>query len=279
MLSCCIKELMLLLVSSTQNASVKGFQILDGILFFLIDKPTKALIEKRELKRQPEAYREYTWDTKRQKTKRQTLTSPQLELNQSTKLIKERGPPFKQDLAQEKRLQTKEFFILRIDKTSLSKTIMFLSFQTVQNKQKGAARQVFPRFLSTKEADHPEKVSLTVNERTQWTPNKENTRSHKTLALGQWTRMWFIVSSLAQHKKHLFAKIQPLLLSWSWVRTFPQEASQAKKTHLCRRKRAPNDAPRKRDCTTRFKSIVKGLYRKNPILRCFPQPSILQSSN
>ena len=51
---------MLLLVSSTQNASVKGFQILDGILFFLIDKPTKALIEKRELKRQPEAYREYT---------------------------------------------------------------------------------------------------------------------------------------------------------------------------------------------------------------------------
>ena len=66
---------MLLLVSSTQNASVKGFQILDGILFFLIDKPKKALIEKRGLKRQPEAYREYTRDTKRQKTKRQTLTS------------------------------------------------------------------------------------------------------------------------------------------------------------------------------------------------------------
>ena len=70
---------MLLLVSSTQNASVNGFQILDGILFFLIDKPKKALIEKRGLKRQPEAYREYTRDTKRQKTKRQTLTSPQLE--------------------------------------------------------------------------------------------------------------------------------------------------------------------------------------------------------
>ena len=122
---------------------------------------------------------------KKQKTKRQTLTSPQLEPNQSTKLIKEQGPPSKQDLAQEKRLQTKEFFILRIDKTSLPKTIMFLSFQTVQNKQRGAARQVFPPFWSTKEADHPERVSLTVNERTQLTPNKENTRSHKTLALGQ----------------------------------------------------------------------------------------------
>ena len=45
-------------------------------------------------------------------TKRQTLTSPELEPNQSTKLIKDRGPPSEQNLAQEKRLQTKEFFIL-----------------------------------------------------------------------------------------------------------------------------------------------------------------------
>ena len=64
------------------------------------------------LKRQPEAYREYTRVTTRQKTKRQTLTNPQQESNQSTKLIKERGPTSKQDLAQEKRLQTKDFFIL-----------------------------------------------------------------------------------------------------------------------------------------------------------------------
>ena len=59
------------------------------------------------LKRQPEAYREYT-----RVTKRQTLTSPQQKPNQSTKLIKEKGPTSKQDLAQDQRLQTNEFFIL-----------------------------------------------------------------------------------------------------------------------------------------------------------------------
>ena len=36
---------------------------------------------------------------------------------------------------------------------------MFLSFQTVQNKQRAATRQAFPRFLSTKEADHPIRLS------------------------------------------------------------------------------------------------------------------------
>ena len=58
--------------------------------------------------------------------------------------------------------------------------------------------------------------------------------------------MWLIVSSSTQHKKHLLPKFHPLLLSWSRVRTFPHEASQAKKTHLSRNTRAPNDAPRKR---------------------------------
>ena len=61
-------------------------------------------------KRQRETYREYTRVTTKQKTKRQ-LTNPQQEPNQSTKLIKENGPTSKQDLAQNQRLQTNEFFI------------------------------------------------------------------------------------------------------------------------------------------------------------------------
>ena len=179
------------------------------------------------LKRQPEAYREYT-----RVTKRQTLTSPQQKPNQSTKLIKEKGPTSKQDLAQDQRLQTNEFFILWINKSSLLKIILFLSFQIIQNKQRGVVSQAFLHFLSTKEASQPKRVSLTVSGRTQLTPNKVNTRSHKTLALEQWTRMWFIVSSSAQHRKHMLAKFHPLLLSWSTVRTFPHEASQAKKPTL-----------------------------------------------
>ena len=62
-------------------------------------------------KRQRETYREYTRVTTKQKTKRQ-LTNPQQEPNQSTKLTKEMGPTSKQDLVQEKRLQTKKIFIL-----------------------------------------------------------------------------------------------------------------------------------------------------------------------
>ena len=100
---------------------------------------------------------------KTKSTRKHTLTNPQLEPNQSTKVIKEWGSPTKQDLVQEKRLQAKEVFNLWIDKASLSKAILFLSFHIVQNKQRGAARQIFPRFLSTKESDQPRRVSLTVS--------------------------------------------------------------------------------------------------------------------
>ena len=108
-----------------------------------------------------------------------------------------------EELAQDKRLQMKEFFNLWIERTSYSKTILFLSFQTVQNKQRGAALQALLRFLSLKGASQPKRVSLTEKGITQLTPNKENKRSHKTFALEQWIRMWFIVSSSSQHKGHL----------------------------------------------------------------------------
>ena len=44
--------------------------------------------------------------------KKQTLISPQLEPNQSKKLIKGKSPTSKQDLDQDQRSQTNEFFII-----------------------------------------------------------------------------------------------------------------------------------------------------------------------
>ena len=129
--------------------------------------------------------------TKNRKQKGQTLTSPQQEPNQSKKINKERGPSTMEELAQDKRLQMNEFFNLWIDRTSFSKTILFLSFQTIQNKQRGAARQTLLRFLSFKGASQPKSVSLTENGRTQLTPNKENNRSHKTFALEQWAAIFY----------------------------------------------------------------------------------------
>ena len=102
----------------------------------------------------------------KQTTKTQALTDPQQEPNQSTKLNRDKGPTAIEELTQDKRLQTNEFFNLWVDKASLSKTILFLSFQTVQNKQRGAARQAFLCFLSLKETYQLNRVSLTENGRT-----------------------------------------------------------------------------------------------------------------
>ena len=72
--------------------------------------------------------------------------------------------------------------------------------------------------------------SLTMECITQQTQKKENKSSHNTLVLPQCKRMWSIDSSWVWHRKHLLAKDQPLLCSWSRVKALPQVASQAKST-------------------------------------------------
>ena len=72
-------------------------------------------------------------------------------------------------------------------------------------------------------------MSPTEKERTQSTPNKENKKSHNTLVLTQWIRMWSMVSSSSRQKKHLLAKNHPILFTQSNINTFSQEACQAKK--------------------------------------------------
>ena len=52
-------------------------------------------------------------------------------------------------LAQDQKLQKKEFFNLYIEKVSLSKTTLFLSHHTAQKRHRGAALQTFLHFLPT----------------------------------------------------------------------------------------------------------------------------------
>ena len=108
----------------------------------------------------------------------------------------------------------------------------FLSFHTTQKRYKGASFQAFLRLLPTKDPNQPRRVSLTEQGRTQVTPKRANNNSHKTLVFVQWIKMWLIDFSSTRQKKHLLARVQPLLLSWSKVKTFPHKASQAKKNPL-----------------------------------------------
>ena len=87
--------------------------------FFWINKRTRIYKIKGAWKATQSIQEVYKRHLKNRKQKGQTLIDPQQEPNQSTKLNKVKGPTTIEDLAQEKRLQTKEFFNLWIDKTSL----------------------------------------------------------------------------------------------------------------------------------------------------------------
>ena len=134
--------------------------------------------------------------------------------------------------ASDQRQQTKELFKLRIESSSPSKGILFLAFQTIQNKHNGPSLHTFLCFLSTNRPCHPNKVSLTDDGSTQDTQKRAKSNSYKILVFTQWTRISSMDSSSTWHKKHLFAKDHPLFWTWSNVKAFPQVTSQAKKLTL-----------------------------------------------
>ena len=72
----------------------------------------KDKLDKGCLKGDPEHRGSIQASPKNRKQKGQALTGSQQEPNQSTKLNKGKGPTTIEDLAQEKRLQIKEFFNL-----------------------------------------------------------------------------------------------------------------------------------------------------------------------
>ena len=115
--------------------------------------------------------------------------------NQSRKLKRVKGTSFIHPFAYDQRKQTKELFKLWIKSSSSSKAILFLVFQTIQNKHNGPPLHTFLRFLSTNEPCHRNRVSLTDDGNIQDTPKTAKSNSHKTLVFTQWTRRWFINSS------------------------------------------------------------------------------------
>ena len=70
-------------------------------------------------------------------------------------------------LAQDHNVNKKKDFILKAEGISLSKAALFLSFHTVQNKQRGAANQILFRFLPTLALCYARRVWRTVNGNTQ----------------------------------------------------------------------------------------------------------------
>ena len=109
------------------------------------------------------------------------LYPPQQEPSQSTKSTTEEGPKFKNNLAQSQRLQRKACLSPWMDCSSTSKALLFLFFQMVQNKHRGAASHTVFHLLPTKESCHPKSVSPTKEESTQGTPNRESKRFYNTL--------------------------------------------------------------------------------------------------
>ena len=72
-----------------------------------------------------------------------------------------------------------------MDITPSSKTILFLTFQTDQNKHKGSAFQTILRILPKKDLFHPKRVSLTEERNTQDSPNKVKSNFHTSLVFSQ----------------------------------------------------------------------------------------------
>ena len=126
----------------------------------------------------------------------------------------------------------KEYFNLCIDNISSLNANLFLVFQTIQKMWRGAALHAFLCFLPTKEPCQLRRVSVTEEGNTQDTPNKVNSKSHKTLVFEQWRRRWSMVSSFSRHIKHLFANARPLFWTISKVKALPHVASHAKELIL-----------------------------------------------
>lgn len=125
-------------------------------------------------------------------------------------------------LVSSQRKYMKELFKFWMDRSSAEAT-PFLTFQTVQNRHKGAALHTSFILLSTKDPFQPFKSCLIEEWKSKATPKKEeNKKAHNTLILTQWSKLLSINFSFL---RHLFAKDLPLFLSWSRVKTFPHAAS------------------------------------------------------
>ena len=119
------------------------------------------------------------------KDKRTNKPDPYLVANQSTKSIKEKVCSSIYTLAQFTKVYKKMDLIFWSFLSTSSKTLLFLSFQMVHIKQRGAALQAFSIFLPTKDPCHPRRFLFTEECITHCTPKREKIRSHNILAFSQ----------------------------------------------------------------------------------------------
>ena len=136
-------------------------------------------------------------------------------------------PPLIYTLTYIEKLLRKIFFILWTSNSSLSKNLLFLSFQIVQKIQRAALQDLI--HLSTKESYHPRRVSLIDSNKTHRTPKMENTGCHKILALFEWRKAIINGLQLLFTQSTLISQHPPFSLKLIQRQTFLQQASQVKK--------------------------------------------------
>ena len=137
--------------------------------------------------------------------------------NQSIKSTKDKMWLSIYALAQFIKLYKKENLIACLAHLTSLNALPFLSFHKVHIRHKGAALHAVSLLLPTKAPFHPSKFPLTVECKTQCTPERENIRFHNMLTLLQNRKRWSLISSSSLHKKHLFEKFHPLPFNWSIV--------------------------------------------------------------
>ena len=148
--------------------------------------------------------------------------------SQSTKSIKEKVCSFIYTLAQFTKVYKKMDLISWSFLSISSKALLFLSFQMVHIRQRGAALQAFSLFLPTKEPCQPRRFFFIEECITHCTPKRERIKNHNILDFSQNKRRWSMVSSSFLHKKHLLGTLQPNLFRRSVVSSLLQAASQPK---------------------------------------------------
>ena len=107
------------------------------------------------LKKEHKAPKEYT----RGVQKGRTQTHSHLYLSQVRNSTKEFKLSTLYNLAHDHKENKKEDFILRTEGVSFSKAALFLSFYSVQNKQRGVANQTLPLFADTSTLPNKEKLA------------------------------------------------------------------------------------------------------------------------
>lgn len=110
------------------------------------------ILKRKNTQNRTKVYNEYLKGRYKKDRRRNKIpTNPHLEWNKVKKLNKERSSLSRHKLFQKRKLQRKEIFILWIEISSLSKTILFLSCHSIQKRDNRVVIHAFLCFLPMKD--------------------------------------------------------------------------------------------------------------------------------